>query len=513
MNRNSGTLETKADSIHVHMVVGHSFAGSLKLALAQTVGPPSHELIVLEEHYAIGPLGGLDSREGRAARSQWFGAHIADGGKAYDHFEEEYTILLACISRIPPQAEVILWAGDNASEQAGLRHSLYLLRDKPNPVSVYNACAICEKLFNRPEAFIQYRHSGEIPPDKLRQALLTIDGSGRLTLEERSWLEQEWLDIAGQKGNLRIWEHGAVTEIPEDYFDGYLLEKLDVLREPGDERFLKAARLLGEAIGYCEQNIPHYYFEYRLRELVNAGVLEIHAEPAAMRYYSIKRKSVELHTRGEDPDMQQAGESASQPPGFGKAEYSLEATPQNQPLQLRTPRLLLKSGDDVTAEAVLDYFLRNKEFLAEWEILRQPQFYTLEAQKQMLAEDKVNSERGQLVKLWLCKAEEPDRVIGSVALSNIVRGAFQSCHLGYRLDGTEQGKGYMTEAVKEIAAYAFQKLGLHRIEANVMPRNLASLKVTEKLGFYHEGLAKQYLRINGKWEDHIHMVLLNEEME
>jgi RimJ/RimL family protein N-acetyltransferase len=510
MKRNSGTLETKADCTHVHIVAGHSFAGSLKLALSQMEGPDSHQLIVLAEHYAIGPLGGLDSREGRAARSQWFGAHIADGGKAYDHFEEEYTFLTARIAQIPSQAEVVIWAGDNVSEQAGLRHALYLLQDKPNPVSVYNACAICEKLFNRPNAFIQYRHSGEIPPDKLRQALLAVDGSGRLTLEERSRLEQEWLDIAGQKGNLRIWEHGAVTEMPEDYFDRYLLEKLDVLREPGDGRFLKAARLLGEAIGYCEQNIPDYFFEYRLRELVNAGVLEMQAEMAAMRYYSIKRKS---HTRGEDPDMQQAGESASQHPGIGKAEYSLEATPQNQALQLRTPRLLLKSGDEVTAEAVLDYFLRNKEFLAEWEVLRQPQFYTVEAQKKMLAEDKVNSERGQLVKLWLCKAEEPDRVIGSVALSNIVRGAFQSCHLGYRLDGTEQGKGFMTEAVKELTAYAFQNLSLHRIEANIMPRNTASLKVTEKLGFYHEGLAKQYLRINGKWEDHIHMVLLNEEME
>ena len=100
-----------------------------------------------------------------------------------------------------------------------------------------------------------------------------------------------------------------------------------------------------------------------------------------------------------------------------------------------------------------------------------------------------------------------------MALSNIVRGAFQSCHLGYRLDGTEQRKGYMTEAVKELTAYAFQNLNLHRIEANIMPHNMASLKVTEKLGFYHEGLAKQYLRINGRWEDHIHTVLLNEEME
>ena len=505
MERNDVLSKQPKDCSHVHIVVGHSFAGSLRLALGQMKDSDSHQLIVLAEHYAVGPLGRLDSREGRETRRQWFWNNIAEAHEAYSSFEEESMQLVDQIAQIPPQAEFILWAGDNASEQAGLRHAIYLLRGKPNAVSVYNACAICEKLFNRPDAFIQYRHSGEIPPDKLRQALLAIDGSGRLTLDNRNSLEQEWLNLSGQKGNLRIWEHGAVTEVQEDYFDPYILEKLDSLRRPGDEGFLKAARLVGEALGYCEQNIPDYYFEYRLRELVYAGVLDIQGVPAAMRYYSVRRKSVEPQTRGDNRDVQQ--------PGSRRAEYSIEAKTQNQPLQLRTSRLLLKSGDDVMAEAVLDYFLRNKEFLAEWEILRQPQFYTLEAQKQMLAEDKVNSERGQLVKLWLCKAEEPDRVIGSVALSNIVRGAFLSCHLGYRLDGTEQGKGYMTEAIKELTAYAFQNLNLHRIEANIMPHNMASLKVTEKLGFYHEGLAKQYLRINGRWEDHIHMVLLNEEME
>jgi ribosomal-protein-alanine N-acetyltransferase len=59
----------------------------------------------------------------------------------------------------------------------------------------------------------------------------------------------------------------------------------------------------------------------------------------------------------------------------------------------------------------------------------------------------------------------------------------------------------------------FGEYGLHRIEANIMPRNAASLRVVEKAGFHREGLAKKYLKINGVWEDHIHMVLLNDRME
>lgn len=58
----------------------------------------------------------------------------------------------------------------------------------------------------------------------------------------------------------------------------------------------------------------------------------------------------------------------------------------------------------------------------------------------------------------------------------------------------------------------FNDFGIHRIEANIMPKNKRSLRVVEKLGFYNEGIANKYLNINGKWEDHIHMVLLNDNL-
>ena len=91
-----------------------------------------------------------------------------------------------------------------------------------------------------------------------------------------------------------------------------------------------------------------------------------------------------------------------------------------------------------------------------------------------------------------------------------MRGAFQSCFLSYKLDMDLCGRGYMTEAVEEAVRIAFTVLGLHRIEANIMPRNTASLGVARKAGFQEEGLAVRYLRINGVWEDHIHMVRRDE---
>ncbi|HZW82838.1 MAG TPA: GNAT family N-acetyltransferase [Candidatus Deferrimicrobium sp.] len=183
-------------------------------------------------------------------------------------------------------------------------------------------------------------------------------------------------------------------------------------------------------------------------------------------------------------------------------------------LVLETDRLYLKVLDEHFAPQVLDYYQRNNELLKQWEPLRDREFYTIPSQQNILQGEFDKIQTGQLFRVWLFKKEEDFRKpIGTVALSNIVRGAFQSCHLGYKLDVQEINQGYMTEAVQAVTRYAFEDLRLHRIEANIIPRNQASMKVVQKLGFYDEGLAKKYLKINGIWEDHIHMVLLNVAME
>ncbi|CAM4350468.1 GNAT family N-acetyltransferase [Paenibacillus phoenicis] len=178
--------------------------------------------------------------------------------------------------------------------------------------------------------------------------------------------------------------------------------------------------------------------------------------------------------------------------------------------EITTKRMTLKIIDDTYTDQVLAFVVRNKDFLKAWEPLRTEDFYTYSVQQEILRDEAEKMEQGLLRKFWLF---QDGRIIGSVALSNIVRGAFQSCHMGYRIDEQEQGKGLMTEAVEAVVGHAFRELHLHRIEANIMPRNHASLRVVQKLGFQNEGISKKYLQINGKWEDHIHMVLLNEEME
>ena len=175
-----------------------------------------------------------------------------------------------------------------------------------------------------------------------------------------------------------------------------------------------------------------------------------------------------------------------------------------------TDRLLLKVLGPSHAELTLDYYSRNRAFLEEWEPVREEAFYTLQSQRELLAQEQTDFESGRLFRAWIFKKEEEDRAIGTFGFSNIVRGAFLSCFLGYKLDGQETCKGYMTEALGRGIAVMFEDYGLHRIEANIMPKNKASLHVAEKLGFCNEGLSRKYLKINGIWEDHIHMVLLND---
>ncbi len=177
-----------------------------------------------------------------------------------------------------------------------------------------------------------------------------------------------------------------------------------------------------------------------------------------------------------------------------------------------TERLLLRVLDKSHAGQVLDYYIRNKDFLEEWEALKREEFYTAACQEKLLDKDFTDMRNNTSLRLWIYKKEDTDRVIGTVSFTNIVRGVFMSCFLGYKLDKEEINKGYMTEAVRKGIAVMFDDYGLHRIEANIMPKNVRSLRVADKLGFYNEGTAKDYLKINGKWEDHIHMVLINKGM-
>lgn len=177
-----------------------------------------------------------------------------------------------------------------------------------------------------------------------------------------------------------------------------------------------------------------------------------------------------------------------------------------------TERFFLKVLDKSYAEMVVDYYLRNKSFLEEWEPTRNEEFYTKQYQEEQLDKELTDIKNNNSLILWIFNKQDDQRILGSIAFTNIVKGVFLSSYLGYKLDKDEINKGYITEAVQKGIEIMFNEYGLHRIEANIMPKNKRSLRVVEKLGFYNEGISYRYLKINEKWEDHIHMVLLNDKV-
>ena len=108
---------------------------------------------------------------------------------------------------------------------------------------------------------------------------------------------------------------------------------------------------------------------------------------------------------------------------------------------------------------------------------------------------------------------ESARILGRVTLGRVTRGAFRNAYLGYFVDHELQGKGITSEAVKCAVTFAFGTLGLHRVQAAIMPRNVGSLRVAEKCGFRHEGKALRYLQIAGAWEDHEIFAVTAEEWQ
>ena len=176
--------------------------------------------------------------------------------------------------------------------------------------------------------------------------------------------------------------------------------------------------------------------------------------------------------------------------------------------RLETDNLVLRYLDPREAPLITRFRVENRQHLLEWEPARRIEYYTENFWEVQLRAMLREFRAGNSVCLTILNTDER-QVLGVCNYTNIVRGTFQSCHLGYAVAGSVQGQGVMQEALVASNAWIFRELRLHRIMANYLPRNTRSGRLLEKLGFEKEGLAKSFLRINGRWEDHVLTSLIN----
>ena len=149
----------------------------------------------------------------------------------------------------------------------------------------------------------------------------------------------------------------------------------------------------------------------------------------------------------------------------------------------------------------------NRDFLAPTSPERDDAFYTEEGQRAGVTDALERHREGTSQPHVIVDGGE--RVVGRITLNEIVRGPFLSCHLGYWVAEQDNGRGLATAAVRDIVRVAFDELGLHRVQAGTLVHNAASQRVLERTGFERIGLAPAYLRIAGRWQDHLLFQLLN----
>jgi [ribosomal protein S5]-alanine N-acetyltransferase len=173
---------------------------------------------------------------------------------------------------------------------------------------------------------------------------------------------------------------------------------------------------------------------------------------------------------------------------------------------IATERVTLAPVSASDIAALVDYQLENRAHLSPWEPLRPDSYFSTSATRARIEAAQEASVSGTALSLVIRLHD--GELIGQCAFTNVVRGPFQACHLGFSIAQRFEGRGLMREALV-VATNLMFEIGLHRIMANFRPENSRSESLLTSIGFKREGFAKSYLRINGQWADHVLTSLIN----
>lgn len=167
----------------------------------------------------------------------------------------------------------------------------------------------------------------------------------------------------------------------------------------------------------------------------------------------------------------------------------------------------IKIVDQADAQRLLDFHHENRTHLIPWEPERPESFYTNAYWEEQMASRADEMLAGRAI--FFIALNDEGKMIASCNLTNIVRGVFQAGYLGYAVAKDYEGKGVMKSLCQHVIRYAFDELKLNRIMANYLPENERSGWLLKSLGFEREGYARRYLKIHGRWQDHVLTALIN----
>jgi [ribosomal protein S5]-alanine N-acetyltransferase len=183
------------------------------------------------------------------------------------------------------------------------------------------------------------------------------------------------------------------------------------------------------------------------------------------------------------------------------------------PLELAARRVTLRTMGDGDYDAWFAVRDRCRDWLVPWEPRPKGAPPPAEDRQSFAARCAIRERERQLGTGYGFGIFVEGQFAGEITLSSIQRGPFQSGHVGYWIDRSLAGRGYVPEAVVTVLQFSFDSIGLHRVEISIIPRNHSSLRVVEKLGIRSEGVAQRFLEIDGQWEDHARFGITAEEWQ
>ncbi|WHY87188.1 DUF1835 domain-containing protein [Neobacillus novalis] len=281
--RKSRQKKDRSITAPVHLVSSASAAGALRFGLAQP-----KTVIEFDGFFSIGPIWKLESKIGQARRNEWLNENINSGHAEYER-ENNFTNTLLELEDLPANAPIYIWYANNGGEQTGIRFILHLLREKANQIFLMNTTELYQQWLASNEEIRSIVHTDELDPEQLTFLFEKNKAANPLSQEERIQFQREWEVLAESKGVLRLWQNGAVTEVPEQYYDLLIINTIEQLhREQEAKDFIRTGRVIGEILHHMYESVGDSYLEYRIRHLVYSGVLELKGIPKSMRHYSVK---------------------------------------------------------------------------------------------------------------------------------------------------------------------------------------------------------------------------------
>ena len=270
----------------VHIVSSESAAGTVRVGLQHP-----KTVIGFTEFLAIGPIWKLHEKKGQVYRNEWLFDHI---NSEQDEFEGEnkFRNMLREIEDIPETLPIYIWYGNDASEQTFLRFILYILRHKANVIYLMNFVELYEKYITTKDAQYEFLYTSHLASQDVRVLFEKRGEVKALNEAELYQYHKEWETLSQAMGVLRIFRDNEIMEVKQNQYDSLILNTIKKLHDAQEQKdFIKTGSVIGEVLENRKEFKHADYLEYRIRDLIYTGFLELKGVPKSMSHYRVKLRS------------------------------------------------------------------------------------------------------------------------------------------------------------------------------------------------------------------------------